>query len=1079
MQQQLWFLSQVYSGLPVFYTAQAWRIRGPLDIACLEKMLTEVILYHEAVRTNFRVVDGQPMQVTIPSVPVRYEVVDASGESDPESAAWKFLREYFSRPFDLSRELLIRGAVVRLAPQDHIFTLMISHAVFDGISIGIFVPDMAKAYRALRCGETIGWPPAPVQYRDFAVWNRQLVEGEKGHRQIEYWARQLRDLPPLELPTDHPRPSAPSLRGKVFTWEFSPDLTAALESLARSEGMSVFMILVAALQAVLHRYTGQDDFAVGTMFANRPRPELKRIVGMFTNEIVLRADVAGDPTFRELVKRVRDVMAWAALHQDAPFAKVVEAVNPARSHNRNPLFDVLISQQKASWEVFDLDGCDAQTILPLPCDDGISEYDIAIYATEGGEKLHGSIDFATNLYEEASVLRLWQHIRNVLETVAQNPGERVSQLPLLSLSEKQQLLVDSNRTAAPYPQQAIHQLFEAQVSRTPDLPALIDRGHRVSFQELNEKANQLSRYLQRLGVKPGERVGVSFDRSSNLVITLLGILKIGAAWVPLDPLYPKDRVAYMLQDAGIRFHLTEERWSNDLPHGAEKLLCVDRDWPEIFRESADNLDVPASPDAVAYIIYTSGSTGHPKGVEGLHRGAVNRFQWMWQRYPFVPGEVASARTSLNFVDSVWELFGPLLQGIPILLIPGAVTRDPHALVSLLESEHVTRLVLVPSLLRVILEACPDAGVRLASLHIVVSSGEALQQALVEQFFAAMPQAKLINLYGSTEVSADVTCYEATPGDEAVLIGRPIANTQAYILDARLQPAPLGAKGELYIGGDGLARGYHGQPRLTAERFVSNPFSENPGDRLYRTGDVVRYRPDGNLEYLGRADHQVKIRGFRVEIGEIESTISGHKHVEQNIVLAREDEPGVLRLVAYVVPRDKALARPDADASEFLRDLRRSLEERLPEYMIPAAFVILAALPLTPNGKLNRLALPKPTTTQHRAGKDFVEPQSDMEKKIAAIWREVLHLEKVGVDDNFFDSGGHSLLLVKIHSLVKPMAPRPVTVTDLFRFPTIRLLAKFLGSSPPEGKLLPSAQERAARQIEALQRRKKNPVRPRV
>jgi amino acid adenylation domain-containing protein len=1074
MQEQLWFLSNIHHSLPVYLTSQAWLIEGPLDPECLWKTFMEIVRHHEVLRSNFREAEGKPVSVLNPSEPIFREIVDVSGSPDPTSAAEQFRREFYSRSFDLSRDPMFRPALIRLGPTRHILTIVIPHAVFDGVCLSIFLPDMTRIYSAFRHGARADWPETPVQYRDFAVWNRQFVEGHKGRKQIAYWARQLRDLPSLELQTDHARPVVASMKGRAIKWEFSLELTRALEALAKSENVSVFMILVAALQIVLHRYTGQEDFAVGTMFANRARRELKRVIGMFTNEIVLRANVAGDPSFADMAKRVREVMIWASLNQDAPFAKVVETVNPARIQNRNPLFDVLIVQQKAAWEVWELEGCNVACDLPLPCDDGISEYNMAIYATEGGKQLHGSIDFATDFYEEATVRRLWEHVRVLLEAGVKNPGERISQLPVFAPRERQQLLVDWNRTEEQYPQQTLQELFEAQAELTPDKTAVIDGGRPFSFRYLNQKANQLARHLQRWGVKAEEPVGVSFERSVDLMVALLGILKAGAAWVPLDPAYPNQRLAYMQQDAGIRVHLTQEQWLPDLPRNAEKLLCLDRDWPEIEREESGNLNVRCTPDNIAYIIYTSGSTGRPKGVEGLHRGIVNRLQWMWKQFPFATDEVACARAPLNFVDSVWELFGPLLQGIPNVLIPDTAARDPQALVEMLEQAGVTRLVLVPSLLRVVLEACPDAGARLAALRVVVSSGEALPLALAERFHATFPHAKLINLYGATEVAADVTWYETKAGEETVPIGRPIANTQAFILDAQRQLALSGAKGELYIGGAGLARGYHGQSELTAERFVPNPFSNQPGALLYKTGDMARYSNDGNIQYLGRADYQVKLRGVRVEMGEVESTLSQNPLVEQSVIMAREDDPGELRLVAYVVPKDKRTAENDAQISALVRELRVRLEEHLPEYMVPSRFVVLAALPLMSNGKINRLALPDPPTLQARASKEFVEPRTEMERKLAAIWREVLRNKKIGADDNFFDSGGHSLLLVKVHAKLVLVAPRAVTVTDLFRFPTIRSLARFLSETPSEGKMLPDAQMRAARQLEALRSRKKAP-----
>jgi amino acid adenylation domain-containing protein len=1073
MQEQLWFMVQVHKGLSAFCTAEAFRIRGPLNLSAFDQTLTEVLRVHQALRTNIRLVGGQPRQVVAPLQPFHCELADFRGSATAEEDAWKFSSEFVRRPIDVSTDLPLRAAVAHIAQDDQILILMNHHAFFDGISIEVYLPAIAAAYRALLRGLPPDLPPPPVEYRDFAVWNQDFVAGPKGQRQIAYWIEQLRSIPLLDLPTDKPRPFNRDLHGTVITWELSEDLTAALAALAKSESSSVFVILVAALEVVLHRYTGQEDFAVGTMFANRPRPELKRVIGMFTNEIVLRADLSGDPTLSDLLKRVKETFVWASLHQDAPFAKIIETLKPVRSPGRNPLFDVLISQQREEWESFDLEGCEVKSIPPLPCDDGVSEYDIAIYATEGGAQLHGSIDYATDLYEEATIRRLWEHIHRVLEAAVRDAAQRVSEIDVLSNAERDQLLVAWNRTGAEYPQETISALFEAQAERTPEATALIEADRSVTFRELNSRANQLARYLRELGVKAEEPVGVSLQRSADSATALLGILKAGAAWVPLDPLYPADRLEYMLRDAGIRTHLTLERLTQQVPHVAQTLVCLDRVAAELALQSIENPNVPATPDSMAYIIYTSGSTGRPKGVEGLHRGAVNRFAWMWRTYPFTADEVCCARASLNFVDSVWEQFGPLLQGVPVVLVSDETARDPHALVTLLEQHAVTRMVLVPSLLRQILEASAENPEALAKVRYVVSSGEALSQELVAQFYIQLPHAKLLNLYGSTEVSADSTYYETKPGDEQALIGRPIANTQCYVLDARRHPVPLGAKGELYVAGDGLARGYHGQPQMTADRFVPNPFSSHPGDRLYRTGDLAKYRNDGQIEYLGRADYQVKIRGFRIELGEIETVLAQHPRIVQTTVIVREDVPGELRLVAYAVTKEKA-----TDAAALIADLRRHLEELLPDYMIPAAIVILAAMPLTPNGKIDRLSFPKPESGDLRTAKDFIEPRSEMEKKIAAVWRDILHLEKVGVDDNFFDSGGHSLLMMRVYGRLRPLADRPLTVTDLFRYPTIRALARFLGESPAgTEKGLTAAQDRAARQLEALQRRKPKAPRP--
>ena len=722
----------------------------------------------------------------------------------------------------------------------------------------------------------------------------------------------------------------------------------------------------------------------------------------------------------------------AYAHQDMPFEKLVAELQPERTLSYSPLFQVLFAFQNVPRQPLELQGL---VVTPLEVENGTAKFDLSLYLWEEDGGLRGTLEYNPDLFDQARIARLAGHFPTVLAGVTDAPEQRLAEVPVLTAAERHQVLVEWNATRANYSRQAcLHELIEAQTQQTPEHVAVVYDGASLSYRQLNARANQLARYLQRQGVGPERLVGICMERGLDMVVGLLGILKAGGAYLPLDPSYPSERLRFMLEDVGVSVILTQRAVMDTLPAHQAQVICLDTEWERIAVESEEAPVNDVASHNLAYVIYTSGSTGRPKGVLGLHQGAVNRFHWMWERYPFAPGEVCCQKTSLSFVDSVWEIFGPLLQGIPTVIIPDDVLKDPQRLVQALAVHRVTRLVLVPSLLQVLLEAVAELDNRLPHLQYWIASGEALSHELTNRFAERMPQRILLNLYGSSEVSADSTWYEISRGRSlsCVPIGRPITNTQVYVLDAHLQPVPIGVPGELYIGGLGLARGYLNRPELTAERFIPHPFSSEPGARLYKTGDLVRYRPDGTLEFLGRLDHQVKVRGFRIELGEIEAVLRQNPAVREAVVLAREDEPSEKRLVAYLVPKPEQMPTSG--------ELRSFLKAKLPDYMVPAAVVTLKALPLTPNGKVDRHALPAPNYTRPELEKGFIAPHDVFERQLTHMWEDLLGVTPIGVQDDFFELGGHSLLAVQLFAQIEKRMGTRLPLATLFERPTIAHLA---------------------------------------
>ncbi|MCP4662520.1 MAG: amino acid adenylation domain-containing protein, partial [bacterium] len=927
-----------------------------------------------------------------------------------------------------ARGPVLRAALVRLGtgtPErtEHLLLLTVHHIAFDGWSAGVFLDGLSTLYRACVAPEARSLddvagrepelPELPVQYADFAVWQRQWLRGEVLERQLAYWREQLAGLPVLDLPTDRPRPAVQSFRGTSEPLRLPAELGRQLRALGREHGTTLFMTLLAAFQALLGRTSGQADLAVGTPIAGRTQAELEGLLGFFVNTLVLRGDLSGDPsvggpTYRELLARVRETALGAYAHQDVPFEQLVEALDPERDLSQNPLAQVLFLLQNAP-----IGAADFGSELRVGIEDvatGEAKFDLTLSLVEGAERLSGALEYNVDLFDRTTILRLLGSWRSLLAAAVADPQTRLSDLPLTSAAQRQQLVREWNdtRSSRTDPQAAtLQQLIEAQVEKTPEAIAVEFAGERLSYRELNRRANQLAHHLRRLGVGgPASRaevpVGICAERSSELVVGLVGILKAGGAYLPLDPTYPAERLSFMAEASELRVLLTQERLLPSLPELADRVVCLDTGWAEISAQSSENPSPAAASSNLAYVIYTSGSTGRPKGSMIPHRGIVNRLLWMQEAYGLEPGEGVLQKTPFSFDVSVWEFFWPLLVGARLVVARPGGHQDGAYLAEVVAERAITTMHFVPSMLQAFVEE-PRAE-DCDGLRRVIASGEALPPALQERFFSCLG-AELHNLYGPTEASVDVTFWACQRAGErsSVPIGRPIANTEIYLLDRGGHPAAVGVAGELHIGGVGLARGYLGRPDLTAERFVPDPWSRIPGGRLYRTGDLARFRPAGAIEFLGRIDFQIKIRGFRIELGEIEAALGQSPWVRECVVVAREHAPGdhrplPARLVAYAVTEGRG--------SE--QELRAHLKQSLPEYMVPAAVVLLDALPLSPNGKVDRKALPAPEPAVAGPAGTGGGPRDPIEEILAEIFAQLLGLERVGTGDDFFALGGHSL-----------------------------------------------------------------------
>jgi amino acid adenylation domain-containing protein/thioester reductase-like protein len=1008
-QQRLWFIDRLEGSSVAYHIPLALRLRGELDSAALQAALDALMSRHESLRTVFPEVDGEPVQEIRANVKFPLQLTDLSGEAAERVAAevQGHVRYELDTPFRLSVGPLIRGRLLRLSSAEHVLLIVVHHIVSDGWSNAVLIRELGVLYHAHKRGESDPLPMLPIQYVDYAQWQREASTDERLRERLQFWRDHLHAAPAmLELPADRPRPPVQSYRGAAVGVTFGRDLTAQLKSVSRRFDCTLAMTLFTAWSILLSRLSGQGDVVSGMPVANRPRAELEGLIGFFVNTLAVRVRMDDDPRLADLLQRTKQTLIAAYANQDVPFERVVEALQPERSLSHSPIFQAMFAFQNeplARIELPDLKLIEEEVRLRA------EKFDLTLMMQESADGIVGSINYATDLFDEATIGRWVGYFERILREIGRDARQKVGAVQLLSDDERHQLLEVFNATRRPYPQERlVHELFEEQVERTPHSVAVVYEGQSLTYAELNSKANQLARHLRGLGVSPDSRIAICVERSLEMVIGLIGILKAGGAYVPLDPNYPADRLAYMLADAAPPVLLIQEHLRAQLPPTTGRVIAVDSEWSDVAEHAGSNLDSAAlgvRSDCLAYVIYTSGSTGKPKGAMNEHRAVVNRLHWMQSEYHLTDRDRVLQKTPFSFDVSVWEFFWTLLSGARLVVARPQGHQDPVYLARLIEEAEVTTLHFVPSMLQIFVDQL-EAD-RCPSLRHVVCSGEELPVALQNKCLERLPQARLSNLYGPTEAAVDVTFWECRldPSSTRVPIGRPIANTRMYVLDQRGQPVPLGVAGEIYIGGDGVGRGYLNRDELTAERFLHDPFDTVPQARMYKTGDLGRWRTDGAIEYLGRNDHQVKIRGFRIELGEIEAQLARHEQVKEVVVVAREDVAGEKRLVAYVVPDDPSSA-------PSVEELRAHLKSALPEHMVPSAFVLLERMPLTPNGKLDRRALPVPELEAY-VSRGYEAPQGEVEEILAGIWQSLLRVERVGRQDNFFELGGHSLLIVQM------------------------------------------------------------------
>ncbi|CAI8793950.1 Linear gramicidin synthase subunit D [Pseudomonas sp. IT-P74] len=1026
-QQRMWFLWQLDPHSGAYNLPGAVRLTGRLNLSALEQAFASLVARHETLRTVFARQADDSLQQVPAAAPLRIEQVDFSAlpANEREGAVAETAEQQSVLPFDLSTGPLLRVTLLKLAEQEHVLLLTLHHIVSDGWSMNVLIDEFIRCYDAFDAGAQPQLPALPIQYSDYALWQRRWLEAGEQARQLAYWQAQLGDEHPvLELPLDHSRPAMPSYRGTRYEFAVEAQLAEQLRSTAQKHNITLFMLLLGAFNTLLHRYTGQTDIRVGVPIANRNRAEIEGLIGFFVNTQVLRTQLDGQTRVDDLLRTIKETALGAQAHQDLPFERLVEALKLERSLSHTPLFQAMYNHQPHVADMASVGTASGLELGSIDWQSCTTQFDLTLDTWEKGGKLHAALTYASDLFEADTIARMAGHWTRLLQAIVDDSTQKIGELPMLTAAEQQVLVQDWNRTAEVYPvEQCMHQLIQAQARRTPGAPALVFGERQLSYAQLDARSNQLAHCLREQGVGPDVLVGICVERSLEMVIGLLAIHKAGGAYVPLDPEYPAERLAYMIEDSAIGLLLSQSTLIGALPADGVKVIALDQeqDWLDGYSETCPLVEV--HPLNLAYVIYTSGSTGKPKGAGNSHAALVNRLCWMQQAYGLDGSDSVLQKTPFSFDVSVWEFFWPLMTGARLVVAPPGAHREPAQLIRLITDYRISTLHFVPSMLQAFIH---EPGVEACTgLKRIVCSGEALPLDAQLQVFKKLPGAGLYNLYGPTEAAIDVTHWTCIDeGADSVPIGRPIANLRTHVLDAQLLPVPAGVAGELYLGGAGLARSYHRRPALSAERFVPCPFHD--GARLYRTGDRVRQRADGVIEYLGRLDHQVKLRGLRIELGEIETRLMQHALVREAVVLVQ----GGKQLVAYLV-----LENPDAD-EQWPQTLKAWLLGGLPEYMVPTYLMPLDALPVTANGKLDRKALPPPDAVPQQA---FVAPQDAMQTALAQIWQDVLDLERVGLEDNFFELGGDSIISIQVVSRARQAGIR-LSPRDLFQYQTVRSLA---------------------------------------
>jgi amino acid adenylation domain-containing protein/non-ribosomal peptide synthase protein (TIGR01720 family) len=1047
-QQRLWFLDQMEPGTAAYNLFTGYRLAGPLDLTALERSLSEILRRHEVLRTNFAMIEGRLVQILNPARPLELPLVDLSEvpKHEREARLSGLANEEAQRSFDLARGPVLRATLIKLAPEEHVSLLAVHHIVFDGWSMEIFLREMAVLYDAFSRGAASPLRNLFMQYGDFARWQRQTLQGNRMEEVLSYWREQLRDAPPLlELPTDRARTAMQSFAGTQLPFALSPSLSESLRALSREAGVTLFMLLLAAFKVLLCRYSGQENIVVATPIAGRDQSEIEGLIGFFVNTLVLHTDLSGNPSFREVLERVREVALGAYAHQELPFEKLVEEIRPERDTSRNPLFQVMFVLQNVSASTPEAPEIKTAglTMTRLDVDSVTAQFDLTIGLIERDEDLVLWIEYNTHLFNRDRIERMAGHLRSLLTAVADDPALKLSDVPLLTEPEREQLLAEWNQTASAYSDdQCIHQLFEAQAEKSPEAVALVLEEQSMTYRELTVAANRLANHLRELGVGAEARVGLLVERSFDMVVALLAILKAGGAYVPLDPNYPPDRISFILQDAQINVLVTQKHLADRLGQHGAQVVQVDEDRETLDSLGADSPVNLTTPDNNAVILYTSGSTGKPKGVAIQHRSLVNYVEFAIANYELTAADRLLQFASIGFDTSAEEIFCSLSCGASLVLRTAEMLDSTTHFLTRCHELGITMLTLPTAYWHQLTASLTDRDWDLAGgVRLWIAGGEPMQLQSVREWQKRLgKRVRLLNSYGPTEATIACTGYELSEaGDDLealsqVPIGRPLRNTELYVVDHRLQPVAVGVYGELCIGGAGLSRGYLNRPDVTAEKFIPHPFNGSVGQRLYRTGDVARFLADGNLEFFGRSDQQVKIRGFRIEMGEIETVLGGHPALRESVVMARNGGGGEKRLIGYVVPR----AWPGPSTTE----LREFLKAHLPEYMVPSIFMALESLPLTASRKIDRRALPAPDQSRPELAVEMVAPRNAVEKKLAEIWKSVLRLAKVGVFDSFFELGGDSILSIQVVSRASQAGLR-ITPKQIFLNQTIAELASVI------------------------------------
>lgn len=1051
-QQRLWLLDQIEGESATYNMSMVLMLSGMLDVSILERSLLELVMRHEALRTNFQMVDDSLVQVIAETSDFCLQIVEAPIDGDPLPLSLELenlIAKITKRPFNLAQDSLFRVTLLRLTATQHILLVTMHHIISDAWSMSVFKRDLTALYDAFKSDRPSPLQPLQIQYADFADWQRDFLSGDRLNAHLDYWREKLTGLPPLlTLPTVRPRPAVQSFKGKTAKFSLTPTLTQQLKTVSQQSQATVFMTLLAAFSVLLSRYSSYDDIAIGSPIANRQQRELEALIGCFVNTLVLRISLKNNPTFKQLLAQVRQTALEAYEHQDLPFEKLVEELQPERSLSHSPLFQVMFILQnapKSSHSLGDLE------IRPIKRKKTIAKFDLTLTMTEKEEGFIGAFEYNSDLFDPATIDRAIGHFKILLENIVNNPEKPVSALPILSDRERRQLLIDWNKTTDnTISTLCIHELFEQQVARIPDDLALIvestnnQSNEQLTYRELNHRADLLAGYLRTQNLPPESLIGICLDRSANMMVALLGILKAGLAYVPLDPTYPVERSIFTIADARISVLLTQQNLISQLGEHSARVVCLDRDWQTIVDVNATQSKSASRTNSVnldrrAYVIYTSGTTGKPKGVEVTHRSLSNFLQAMAKKPGITDRDTLLGVTTLSFDIAALELFLPLIVGAKVILVDSEIASDATLLCPVLNRCNATIMQATPATWQMLIAAGWSGNSQIKLL----CGGEALSSELAQQLISRSDA--LWNMYGPTEATIWSTCSKIESANSPISIGKPIANTQAYILDKFQNPVPIGSIGELYIGGVGLAKGYLNRPELTENKFISNPLAIAKADgetdrtvssKLYKTGDLARYRPDGNIECLGRTDNQVKLRGFRIELGEIESVLMQQDSVSQAVAAVREYNPNDKRLIAYCVASEPTTIPTTEEQRNFL-------QQRLPHYMVPYTFVWLDEFPKTPNGKIDRAALPTPDWSNQNSQVVSVPPSNPLEKQIADTWAAVLDLTSVGIHDNFFALGGHSLSAARVISRLRAALEIELTLRHLFEATTIAELSRLI------------------------------------